>query len=385
MFRLLAVLTSLICLLTPIRAAAVVIGKSDQPCVGARIILDPHHRQSIFLTKNGDVENWDIAQGRMINSWRAGSGAEVIDALALGSSRNILMSEPFGIVMLDAASGRILSRFDYQFGVRNLTYYTLGASSDSRLAAAVGLTGWPHYLPAASGIGLSSGEHEDARKQQEQKLVLLDVESGSVASAVEFTDSFVHDVRFTADSQFLITTSYLNVKFWKIGDRSKIELVTTLPIARFNVSQQPENIIVAAATSSDLRLLAVSTYDGLYVIDTKSQTIAHSLQWPFNHGIWLIRYLQFAPDNRRILGTSLQGHIAVWSINDGGLETQASYRLGGSGIDDVIESQSSDGSPHPNFLVDADFAYYVRPGPIDIDSLGSCAGFEVGNLDVARP
>jgi hypothetical protein len=353
-------------------------GQSKTPCPGSRIIPHPKDSRSAVSVIHQDITIWDLAGGSPLVAWNGSDLSNVHDVLVVDKSKVILLADDFGVSLRDLTTGKKRSEFDKPFYVRDLIYYTLGSSLDDRIAAATGLTKWPHKIPDATGLGISSEEWDDALSIQDQKLMLMDLEKGRVLGSLAFNDSFVHTVRFSPDRTFAVTISYLAITFWDIRNPSQIKLSKKINISELTAGQNPAQLIATAAISSDMRLAAASTDAGLFIVDLEKQKIATILPWINHVGIRLIRYLAWSADNRTVFGSDLQGSVTTWSVTPASVQFLKTYPLSAGGTNSQIFSTSTSGEPHPIFVVDPNLSYYIHPGTFhDEHTLGQCQGFEV--------
>lgn len=356
-------------------------GQSQTPCFNPRIISDQRNSRRVISVINNEISTWDLESGAKIStSVNSGIGF-AYDATLIAQQNALLIASQSGVVLSDLKSGRSKVNFYDPDGTRDLIFYTIGSSTDGRIAGATGLVTWPHKIPDVTGLGVSSEEWTDALALQEQKLLLLNIESGKIIGKVNFKDSFVHTLFFSSDLKFAITISYQTVSFWDIKDPGSIKLTKKIDIKDLNTPDTSVQVMAAAALSSDLRLAAISSDAGVLVIDIESQKLAKILPWAGRTGIRLIRYLRWSGDNRFIFGSDLQGIITEWSLTKDSINLLKTYPLG-SGNQGTIIANSSSGSPHASLLVEPDHGYFIHPGQVeDENSFGQCQGFELVHFE----
>jgi hypothetical protein len=125
--------------------------QSSDTCPNMRLMVRPGSRPSALTINRSELKTWDIASGKNIQASRMDDVRNASQALLLNDPSLALVAGDMGICLVSTSSGAILRTFDYEFAIRNLIYYTVGASKDNRLGAASGLTSWPHHIPDVTG------------------------------------------------------------------------------------------------------------------------------------------------------------------------------------------------------------------------------------------
>lgn len=360
-------------------------GRSSIPCARPRIFINPHQPSVLVAYIGREVSGWDVAKGRQAFHWNTDRLGlhEINDGYTLGDGNQILLAGWSGISQVSLIDGKEIASYDKSIGVRNLSYYSVVARDDGALGAASAITTWPHYIPSPSGLGVSSEALENALKEQPQKLLLFDLKNKKELSAIEFKDSFIRSIQFSKNHKFVVTTSYLRVKFWDVTDPLHIKLESEINIQDLEPNSGDGNVFVSVAVSMDLRLAVVATLRGIYVVNSETRLVIPSLRWGQPAGIPMLRYVQWSASGQEIMGSDLQGRVYLWSINqsENKLNYFGYYSLGGnSGGNGGIVMTSSTRTPYPAFAIDPFRRYFVRPGPAKSEGFGSCTGFEVMRL-----
>lgn len=363
--------------------SAFTFGKDGKrPCVDARVFINPSQSSLLVSYLNGEVSGWDISRGRQIFHWdtRRLGLRDVGDGYLLRDGTQILLAGSQGIAQLNLLDGKEIASYDGFIGVRDSSYYSVVARDDGVFGAATALTTWPHYIPDPTGLGVSSQALEYALKIQPQKLILFDLKNKRELSSLEFKDSFVRSIQFSQNRKYLVTTSYLSIRFWNIVDPLHIRLESEINLKDLEPNSARSNIFVSVAVSLDLKLIAVATLNGVYVASTESRLIIPSMRWYQPRGIPMIRHIQWSFDSLNIMGADLQGRVYVWSPNPDSLSYSGYYGLGTAHDGSVVDMTSSSATPYPAFAIDPFRRYFVRPGAVDVESFGTCAGFDVMRL-----
>jgi hypothetical protein len=165
-------------------------------------------------------------------------------------------------------------------------------------------------------------------------------------------------------------------------DPEHIKLESEINIKDLEPTSERNNIFVSAALSVDLKLIAVATLKGIYVASTESRLIIPSMRWYQPQGIPMVRHIQWSAADLGIMGADLQGRIYMWSANPtaNSLNYSGYYSLGEGSDGSVVMSSGSSATAYPAFAIDPFQRYFVRPGPIESESFGSCTGFAVMRL-----
>lgn len=350
-------------------------GRSEKDCFGNRIFVDP--RQPTFFVSylQRTISGWDVTKAREAFSWNVGhlGLSDIFDGAILPDGTQMLLVGATGIYQVQLWDGTKTAAYDPS-NESFTTYMAVGVRSDGKLAAATALTDESQVIP--NPMTFSFSPPWSAQKQQNQKIVLLDLERKRIISSLEFKDSFVHSVKFSPNNRFLVTSSYLSLKFWDISDPFHMVLAKEI-----NVQDIAPNspIFVSVATSSDMRLMAVATRDDIFVISTESGLIVPGLHWRQQKAAALINYLQWSASNQDIMGSNLQGRIYVWSIDDLEHSYVGEFNKG-PGVDTFLDVRNNS-VPYVAFAIDPFRRYFVRPGQLlERARARGCNGMEVMRL-----
>jgi WD40 repeat protein len=356
-------------------------GRSDKDCFGNRIFVDPKQPTFFVSYLQRTIRGWDVTKAREAFSWSVShlNLSEIFDGAILPDGAQMLLVGATGIYQVNLWDGSKIAAYD-RSDASFTSYFAVGVRDDGKLAAATALTDDSKLIP--NPMMFSFSPTWNAQREQNQKIVLLDLESKKIISSLNFKDSFVHSVKFSANHKFLVTTSYLSIRFWDISDPLNIALTKEINVK--DIAPR-SHIFMSAATSSDMRLIAVATRDDIFVISTESGLIIPTTHWKQQGEAPPIIYLQWSASNQEVMGSNLQGRIYIWSINDTDRTYVGEYNKGPS-VDTFIDNRNSR-VPYLAFAIDPFRRFFIRPGQIHEPAARqtSCSGMEVMKLpDMTR-
>jgi WD40 repeat protein/serine/threonine protein kinase len=224
---------------------------------------------------SGVQQLWDLAEGKLIRSWRGGlgmirpDGREVATPLADGT-----------IEIQETSTGRVLRRFPTNPGGCCVLFY----SPDGRLLVTNGVP-WE-------------------RRAETSYAQVWDAHSGRLVQTIRGHPGWVSQVRFTPDSRFMATAGYdRTVKLWDTRDWSLIRTI-----------RGHTDAIDSLAFSPDGRRLVTGSYDGTVRLwDVETGRELHRMRGHFG----FVLRVAFSPDGRRVASGGHDGITRLWDVNSG--------------------------------------------------------------------
>jgi len=263
-----------------------------------------------------------IGQDGTAKIWNAETGAEIMSIPgttepgdALGTQRlayspdgtQLVTGDREEVKLWDAATGVEIATFAGHTG----EVWAVAFNPDGSRIASAGVDGTARiwdiakrellftltgHTEAIEGLAFSPDGTLLATASDDSTLKIWDASSGKLRLDLTNFNSPVYSIDFSSDGQFMATASDESVKVWGVDSGSE---VLTIPVGVGDVAFSPDGQRLVGVTGSVAKVWDVLT-------GQEQLTLAGHADW--------VTSLDFSPDGRRLVTTSLDQTSRVWSI-----------------------------------------------------------------------